>query len=399
MSFLRHGIALAQRVGQDVHGLAARLAPAPPARAASPPDPARLAAILARTESALADDVLRFWTRHTWDDEAGGFITHLDRVGRPSGPTSKCLVGQAGMIWSLAAAHRHGLGGGRYLELAGRGVRFLMETMWDGGFVWEVARDGRVTEARKDTCGNAVAIYALTEYAIASGDETALATASSVFDLVHESGERKTLLTQLHLMAAFALLARATGSSAHAAAAERILTVLLAHSTGAESPFGPSPTTYGLNVQAAWLMLDVSQSEAVREKAFELVDQALASGFDWQRGGLARYGPPRGHVVPAVYLGRRRLDKIWWAQAELLVAAIEAYRLTGAARYLDAFAKQSDWIFTRQTDREAGGWFEATTWRDGRPIGFTKGDGWRCPFHETRALVRVSRALRAMGIR
>ena len=286
--------------------------------------------------------------------------------------------------------------------------------MWDaehGAFVWEVARDGRVTEPRKDTCGQAVAVSALAEYAMASGDDAALATASALFDFLHErgfrqSGESKTLLTHLHLIAAFALLARASRSSTHAAAAEKILTLLVALSGGAGAfdpswrALGGSGTSYGLNVQAAWLMLDAVDSppDGVREKALELIDHALAYGFDWQRGGLARYGPPRGHVVQAVYLGRRRLDKIWWAQAELLVAAIEAYHLTGAARYLDAFEKQSDWIFTRQADREAGGWFEATTWRDGRPLGFTKGDDWRCPFHETRALIRVSRALRAMRI-
>jgi len=100
-----------------------------------------------------------------------------------------------------------------------------------------------------------------------------------------------------------------------------------------------------------------------------------------------------------VYLDPQRLDKVWWAQAELLVATIEAHRLTGAAIYLDAFQKQFDWIWTRQADRQAGGWFEATTWREGRPLGFEKGNDWRCPFHETRALIRVSRALRAMGIR
>jgi mannobiose 2-epimerase len=102
--------------------------------------------------------------------------------------------------------------------------------------------------------------------------------------------------------------------------------------------------------------------------------------------------------VLAVYLAPRRLAKTWWAQAELLVATIEAHRLTGAASYLDAFQKQLDWIWTRQADRESGGWFEATTWREGRPLGFGKGDAWRCPFHETRALIRVSCALRGMGI-
>jgi mannose/cellobiose epimerase-like protein (N-acyl-D-glucosamine 2-epimerase family) len=412
-SLLRHGIALAQRVGQDLHGLATRLTPAPAGHAGALPDRSELAPVLARAESALADDVLPFWTRDTWDDDAGGFITHLDRTGRRAGPTGKCLVAQAGTIWSLAAAHRHGLDGRGYLDLARGGVRFLLEKMWDaehGGFVWEIAGDGRVVEPRTDTCGQAIAISALTEYALASGDDAALATASALFDILHErpADERKTLLTHLHLMASFALLTRATGASIHAAALEKVRTLLVARGAEAfDSPTGPLGRTvasYGLNVQAAWLMLDAADAlgavpAGVREKALALVDHALACGFDWRRGGLARYGPPRGHVVRAVYLGRRRLDKVWWAQAELLVAALEAHRLTGAARYLDAFRRQADWIWTRQADREAGGWFEATTWREGRPLGFAKGDGWRCPFHETRALIRVSRALRAMGFR
>jgi mannose/cellobiose epimerase-like protein (N-acyl-D-glucosamine 2-epimerase family) len=432
-----YGNALAQLVGQNLHGLVTRLVRPSAAGIAAPPDAARLAAILARSESALADDILPFWTRETWDEEGGGFITHLDRAGHRSGPTCKFLMTQAGMIWALAAAHRHGLANQGYLELARRGVRFLLERMWDqdhGGFVWQVARDGHVIDARKETCGQAVGIYALTEYAMASGDAAALARASTLFDLLHErasdapgfreqftrdwtpapepSGERKTLLAHVHLMTAFTLLAGASGASAHAAAAEKVLTLLLTLRPGTANfdrawrpldlGFGRTVTSYGLNVEAAWLMLDAADAVGTRDRvcetALSLIDHALAYGFDRRRGGLARCGPPRGHVANAVYLGPRRLDKVWWAQAEFLVATIEAYRRTGTAVYLGAFQKQFDWICTGQADREAGGWFEATTWWDGRPLGFEKGDAGRCPFHETRALIRVSRALRGMGI-
>ena len=167
-----YGIALTQLVGQNLHGLVSRFVRPSAAGIAAPPDAARLAAILTRTESALADDILPFWTRETWDEESGGFITYLDRAGRRSGPTGKFLMTQAGMIWALAAAHRHGVESQGYLELARRGVQFFLEKMWDqdhGGFVWQVARDGHVIDPRKDTCGQAVAIYALTEYAIRWG--------------------------------------------------------------------------------------------------------------------------------------------------------------------------------------------------------------------------------------
>jgi mannose 2-epimerase len=447
----RHGVALAQRIGQDLHGLPSRLArPSASAQGAvvnNIPRPAaeRLRQILELIELNLADDILPLWTRDTWDEDAGGFITYLDRRGRRSGPTHKHLVTQAGTIWAFAAAHRHGLAGKGYLELAGRGVRFLLDRMSDteyGGFVREVARYGRHVDTRKDACGHAVAIYALAEFAMAAGDEEALSAASAIFDLLHEraadgdlgfretfsrdwtpapdpGGERKTLLTHLHLMAAFTQLVRASGASAHALALKDVMALLLretihpTHRCGTEFfdrawrpvglAFGRAITPYGLNVEVAWLMLDAADAlgeprARVRGVVLGLIDHALAWGFDRRRGGLARYGPPRGHVTRAVYLDPRRLIKVWWAQAELLVATIEAHRETGATRYLDAFQKQFDWIRTRQADGAAGGWFEATTWREGRPLTFDKGSDWRCPFHEIRALIRVSGALRAMGI-
>ena len=46
----------------------------------------RLPVILRNVEASLADDIMPFWTRNTWDEEGGGFITHLDRTGNRLGP-------------------------------------------------------------------------------------------------------------------------------------------------------------------------------------------------------------------------------------------------------------------------------------------------------------------------
>jgi mannose/cellobiose epimerase-like protein (N-acyl-D-glucosamine 2-epimerase family) len=75
-------------------------------------------------------------------------VTLVDRAERPIGSRDKDLRRQARMTWMLAAAHRHGLTGRGYLELAARGVAFLTTRMWDardGGFVARVAPDGRPT--------------------------------------------------------------------------------------------------------------------------------------------------------------------------------------------------------------------------------------------------------------
>ena len=136
----------------------------------------------------------------------------------------------------------------------------------------------------------------------------------------------------------------------------------------------PDDDWSGLNVEAAWLLLDAADAlneprERVAETALCLINHALAYGFDWKRGGLARYGPPSGRVAQAVYLGRDRLAKLWWVQAELLVAAIEAHRIRGAPRYFEAFEKEFPWIWTHRIDHESGGWFDSTTWREGRSAG------------------------------
>jgi mannose/cellobiose epimerase-like protein (N-acyl-D-glucosamine 2-epimerase family) len=451
----RRTLELGERLCQDVHVSLSRLSRVVfpgvrperrPYQGAAGPAVDRLPEILRKVESSLADNILPFWTRNTWDEDSGGFITHLDRTGNRLGPTDKYLVMQARMIWALAAAHRHGLAHRGYLELAGKGVRFLTDRMWDvehSGFFWRVGRDGQPVDARKITYGHAFAIYGLAEFAMASADPGALGWAETVFDVLYEKAddgelgvreefardwtvspangrERKTVNTHLHLLEGLTTLAKASGKGRHAAALRKTLKVLLAKGLhlrdrcALDCPFDRAwrlrsrlerkiVTSYGHNVELAWLILEAVDTlgeprATVREIVLGLIDHALTYGFDRTHGGVARYGPSAGSAVGAVYLDRERLTKRWWEQAEMLVATIEAYRWTGETKYLAAFEKQFDWVWTYQTDHDGGDWFEATTW-DGRPLILSKGHEWKCPYHSARALIRVSEALRAMGVR
>jgi mannose/cellobiose epimerase-like protein (N-acyl-D-glucosamine 2-epimerase family) len=144
------------------------------ARRAVHPDAAQLDAIRRRAEAALADNIIPFWASHAVDDRHGGFVTHLDRAGQWLGTTDKYLVPQTRLVWTFAAAHRHGLVNKGYLDLAAAGVNFLVDRMWDakvGGFHWAVQRDGRPLICDKRTYGQAFAIFALSEYALAAESE------------------------------------------------------------------------------------------------------------------------------------------------------------------------------------------------------------------------------------
>lgn len=389
-----------------------------------------------------------FWATHAVDEEFGGFLTRLDRRGNRLDDSEKILVMQVRMIAALSMAHLHGLGGGRYLQLAAQGFAFVTHHMWDahdGGFFFSVTRDGAPKSMRKNTDFHAYALIGLCEYHRASGDAAARLWAERVFEVLAAKamdGERgyledfdgeawpalndeqmklggqqgiKTIDMHTNVLEGLIYLARTTGAPNHLHALKELLHLICAKGidatqgctiTAFDRDWRPVPdgrgrmtTSYGLNVELAWLLLDAVNllglpREAYRAIILGLVDHALKFGFDHERGGLAAFGPMTGHVLHAMELDGDRLLKTWWAQAELSNALVDVYRWTNDTKYLDAFVKTFDWIWTYQIDHEFGDWYQETDWTTGAPTTTDKGREWKTAFHAARALIRVSEALR-----
>ena len=157
---------------------------------------------------------------------------------------------------------------------------------------------------------------------------------------------------------------------------------------------GKWTTSYGLNVELAWLLMEAVDllkypKEAYRIPIIGLIDHALDFGFDKKKGGLAAFGPFQGHVLEATDLPEKRLNKVWWEQAEMLNALIYVYERTRESKYFDAFVKLFDWIWTYQIDHEYGGWYQDVYWDSGKPVTTDKGSEWKTAFHTSRALMQV----------
>ncbi|MFX0060380.1 MAG: hypothetical protein ACFE8J_18945, partial [Candidatus Heimdallarchaeota archaeon] len=69
---------------------------------------------------------------------------------------------------------------------------------------------------------------------------------------------------------------------------------------------------------------------------------------------------------------------------------------TEESKYLNAFVKLFDWVWTYQIDHEWGGWYQDVHWESGKPVTTEKGREWKTSFHTSRALIRISTALRRM---
>lgn len=402
----------------------------------------RLRSIRVQADANLRDSVLPFWADHSWDHEYGGFLTRLDRQGRRIDTSEKIMIMQARMIASLAIAHLHGVTDRGYLQRAADGFSWMIRTMWDpesSGFHFSVTREGAPKCTRKNTDFHAYAIVAMCEYYRAAQSPDALAWANLTYDVLAAKamdGERgffedfdgqswpalnadqmnlgdrrhiKTIDMHTNMLEALIYLVRITNDPNQRALLHRLLDRIVEKGldpehgctiTAFDRDWNPvadaedrMTTSYGLNVELAWLMLDAVDTlglarDDYRHAILRLIDHALDYGFDWDRGGLAGNGPMRGRVDTAV--PPAELVKPWWTQAELLNALIAAYLWTRDPRYADALVKTWDWIWTHQIDHEYGDWYQDTRWTTGEPLTTDKGGEWKTAFHVSRALSRLS---------
>lgn len=382
-----------------------------------------------RIEKILFHNIIPFWYRVV-DHETGGYNLNHGMDGQSLGKGSKMIVTQARMIWYFSMLYRKGWAGREALEAAEHGFEFLRSGMMDrehGGFFWEIDASGRVTKDFKHLYGQAFALFGISEYALATGSTEAGNLARELFELLehvaHDSEHggylefftrdwrplrnapspvgpagSKTMNTHLHMMEALAAyLELSRDERAARRLAELVLVMVnsvVERGSGAcidlhDIAWNPVPVggeyrvSYGHNLEALWLVADSCKLLGVPprllSKYFRVVyDYCSRFGFDREKGGVYESGPLGG---PA-----DKLEKVWWVQAESLVAMLYMYTLHRETSFLSDFEKQLDWIEKHQVDWGQGDWFEVVL-PDGRPTG-GKAHIWKGAYHNGRAMVK-----------
>jgi len=389
----------------------------------------RLAGARRRLERILLHNIMPFWYRVV-DRESGGYNLNHGIDGNPLGKGPRMVVTQARMLWYFSMLYREGWAGREALEAAEHGFSFLCEKMLDrehGGFFWEVDAAGRVTRDFKHLYGQAFALFGISEYALASGSREARNLAQELFELLERVAHdenyggylefftrdwkpvkegaspvgpagSKTMNTHLHMMEALsAYLELSKDEGAARRLAELVLAMVDAvveKGSGAcvdlhDLAWKPIPVrgelrvSYGHNLEALWLVADACRQLGVPPRLltnhFKAVyDYCSEHGFDKEKGGVYDSGP----------LGKPadKLEKVWWVQAESLVAMLYMYGLYREDRYLRDFERQLDWIEKYQVDWERGDWFEVVL-PSGEPAG-GKAHIWKGAYHNGRAMVK-----------
>jgi mannose 2-epimerase len=405
-------------------------------------------------ETYLTGSLLPFWITRSPDDEYGGFLTYFDRRGQPTGETTKTFLMQNRMLYTLSSAHRFGYGAGRCAELAEQGARFIARHYWDAqhdGWYWIADRAGVPMVMDKIGYGQCFAIYAFSEYTLATGDPLGKDYALRTYDAIcrhmldtrhggylelmtqdwqpfppgSSGGDRKSLDVHMHIMEALTSLYALTNSSTHRRRLLEVIDLILARmlhpelglgyiqfthdfkplrriifttewGRDARSSSGAAPldqTSPGHNIEFAWLLLHAADTLGIPRAQYADVlmrqcDHCIAFGLDHEFGGVYA-DVPMNHPT-------KHTDKQFWQQAEALIGFLDAYALLGAEKYWLAFKNVLDFVFNKLVVSEAGGeWFERVD-RYGNPIDDALGHAWKISYHTVRSMVQCIERLRAL---
>jgi len=420
------------------------------------PERAEIVKLADRTEAYLVDSLLPFWIERSPDEECGGFLTYFDSRGRATGETAKTFLMQIRMLYTMASAHRAGYGGDASARLAQKGAAFLLDHYWDDendGWVWIAERNGAPTVRDKVGYGQVFAIYAFSEYFLATGDrrghEAALRSYDAIcrhmadtrhggcFELMEpdwtpkppgrSGGDRKSMDVHMHLMEALTRLYEMTRSPTHRRrlieTVDLILTRMLEPRTGlgymqfaldftpleailfdtewgrdAEPDGSPAHpldmTSPGHNVEFAWLLLHAADVLGVPRSQYadvlrRMCDHCIDFGLDRELGGVYADVPMTRPPT--------KTEKQFWQQAEAMIGLLDAAALLGDEKYWLAFRNVYDFVFDKLVVTDAGGeWYERVD-REGVPIDDALGHAWKISYHTVRSMIQVTRRLRGLA--
>jgi len=409
-----------------------------------PPTQQQLIQIKRDLEKILNENIIPFWYPNVIDMEDGGYRLNHNVAGKWKGASDKSLVTQARTVWYFSRLARSKYGTEEHLQAAKHGYQFLRDKMWDkefGGFYWAVDSTGKkATAPYKHLYGQSFGLYALSEYAIASGDPDAKSLAQKLFNTLelraHDStygGYRESFLrdwslpakdartgmgnapdvklmnTHLHLMEAMTTYYLATKEPV---ARERLMELIFVQSNSVVRKTVGACTdkhqldwtplygaaydrvSYGHDIENVWLLMEACDAALISNGPLldlyrTLFDYSLRYGYDSENGGFYDSGPINS---PA-----DRRQKVWWTQAECLVSALDMYCMTRDTLYFDCFAKTLGWIMKHQVDWENGDWFPNIS-ESGKASG-AKAGAWKSPYHNARAVIKCLELLENLIIK
>jgi len=394
----------------------------------------------------LHDNILSYWMKFGVEEEGQGFYGAVDLSNIPVPGANKTSVLNARILWTFAAAANL-YPGKAYGEIAHKAYRVVTEDFADiehGGYYMELSSENEVANDIKHTYAQAFVIYSLAKY-------YEFNPATEVMDKIQEffyfldpktkdpdhpgyfesftrtwnpyeenrmadNNEPKSMNTHLHVLEAYAAVYKIWKGELVKQRLTELLEIFINHIIREDGHLGVffseefSETdsskgicSFGHDIEASWLIWEAAEilgDESIltrtRPLILKMAKAVLRVGVD-KDGGLflesTRFG---SHV---------RTNKHWWLQAENLVGFMNAFQLTGESKYWDTVKLTWDFIDKHVIDHEGGEWFTKVnrlgkaylTEPEDDPSPYYRNDWkidpWKCPYHNGRAMIELTRRI------
>lgn len=380
-------------------------------------------------QEELVSNILPFWMNRMTDEANGGFYGRITGTGTLVPEAGKGAVLNARILWTFSSAYRL-LGKEEYLATATRAKRTVIDCFYDkehGGIFWSLDCKGRPLDTKKQIYALGFAIYGLSEYHRATGDEEALDYAIRLFRSIEQhsfdsvkngycealtrewgemadmrlsdkdENERKTMNTHLHILEPYTNLFRVWKDALLEKQLRNLIDIftgkILNQHTGHLELFFDDDwvskyriVSYGHDIESSWLLHEaalVLGDKDVLACVEPLVEYIAAAADE----GLTPDGAMIYESFP--HKGLTDTDLHWWVQAENVVGHVNLYQ-----HFDDEVAMQKAfrcWEFIKRhlIDRKNGEWHWSLRADGTVNTADDKAGFWKCPYHNGRMCMEI----------
>lgn len=365
----------------------------------------------------LTENIMPFWMKYGLDRENGGVYTCVDRDGSLM-DTTKSVWFQGRFAFICSFAYNNVEKNQEWLDAAKSTLEFIEKHCFDeqGHMYFSVTAVGKPLRKRRYVFSETFAAIAMSEYALATGDQHWAKRAIQVFE-----DTQRFLATPGFLPAKFeadvklqghsiVMILINVGSCIRKVVDDPKLTQqidesieklkkyfihpefkCLLETVGENGEFIDTNMTRTINpghcIETSWFIMEEAKlrgwDKPMLDMALQVFDWSWDWGWDKQYGGIINFRDCK-NLPPQDY---SQDMKFWWPQCETIIASLYAYLGTGDEKYLYRHERISEWTYAHFPDAEYGEWY-GYLHRDGTVAQPAKGNLYKGPFHIPRMMIK-----------